>query len=67
MTEKKIIDTDIHSFKIMNGNFALCERPYRIIGFNSNGKEDVIQIREVSQINSNVTCVDCKQILRGEK
>lgn len=63
---KNFEDTEIHGFKLMNGNFTLCERPYRVIGFNSIGKEDVIQIREVSLSNEDITCGDCKQMLRKE-
>lgn len=62
--EKNIIDKDIHSFKIMNGNFTLCQKPYIIIGFNSDGQEDVLRIRKVTNIKSDVTCLDCKKILR---
>lgn len=63
MAEKNIQDYFIHRFKIMNGNLTLCNRPYRVIGFNSKGVEDIIQIRNVPLKNDDVTCLDCKSIL----
>lgn len=64
-SEKILCEQEIHSFLLGNGNLTRCERLYRTIGFNSDKKEDVIQIREVTTSRKDVTCKDCVQILNG--